>query len=99
MIILSLATFVLGKGCMPDPVPTEPFFLIVVDPDRRIFSVEGPITDRAPWNQAADEASRRHQRHIQCGPSGPDREALAADYRQSHGFRGVPPGSIVRLRG
>lgn len=83
---------------MTDASHADPFFLIVADHDRSVFSVEGPMTDRAPWNQAIDEASRRHNRRIQCGPTGPDREALAAEYRQSR-FCGVPPGSIVRPRG
>ena len=83
---------------MTDAAPTESFFLILADHDHRVFSVEGPMTDQAPWKQAADNAARRHRRRIQCGPTGPDRETLAAAYRQSHGFRGVPPGSIVRPR-
>jgi hypothetical protein len=35
---------------------------------------------------------------IVCGPTGTDREALAAEYRQAHKLAGVPPGSIVRPR-
>ena len=88
----------LGKGRMSEVAPTEPFFLILADHDHRVFSVEGPMTDQAPWKQAADDAARRYHRRIHCGPAGPDRETLAAAYRQSHGFRGVPPGSIVRPR-
>ena len=83
---------------MTDAAPPEPFFLIVADLDHLVFAVEGPMTDRAPWNQAVDEAGRRHQRRIHCGPTGADRDALAAEYRQNHGFRGVPPGSIIRPR-
>jgi hypothetical protein len=33
-----------------------------------------------------------------CGPSGPDRDALAADYHRAHKLAGVPPGSILRPR-
>ena len=29
--------------------PPEPFFLIVIDRDRGVFCVEGPMTDDAPW--------------------------------------------------
>ena len=65
---------------MTDAAPPEPFFLIVADLDHLVFAVEGPMTDRAPWNQAVDEAGRRHQRRIHCGPTGADRDAL----------RGVP---------
>ena len=75
---------------------TSPFYLIVADHDRGFFSVEGPMIDDRPWIAAARHA-RNNQRRIVCGPTGPDREALAADYQKTHKqFAGVPPGSIVR---
>jgi hypothetical protein len=82
---------------MSDPQPTEPFFLIVIDHDRRFFSVEGPMTDIRPWNDAALNARNNH-RSIVCGPTGPDRDALAAECRRAHNLAGVPPGSILRPR-
>ena len=82
---------------MPDSDPTEPFYLIVAHHDRCVFSVEGPMTDDHPWESAARYA-RDHERRITCGPAGPDRDALAAEYRQAHKLAGVPPGSIVRPR-
>lgn len=81
---------------MSDSDPTEPFFLIVADLDARLFSVEGPMTDDHPWRRAAQRATEKRSRHINCGPSGPDREALAREFQQTHTFGGVPPGSIVR---
>ena len=85
---------------MPDPPPppppaTDPFFLIVTDHDRGVFCVEGPMTDDRPWKEAANQA-RNHQHHITCGPTGVDRDALAAEYRRQHPVAGVPPGSILR---
>ncbi len=80
---------------MPISPSTTPFYLIVADHDRGFFSVEGPMTDDRPWIAAARHA-RNNQRRILCGPSGPDREALAADYQKAHKLAGVPPGSIVR---
>jgi hypothetical protein len=56
-----------------------PFFLIVADLDREFFCVEGPMTDNRPWRDAAKNA-RNNQRRIECGPTGPDRDALAAEY-------------------
>jgi hypothetical protein len=82
---------------MPASDPTEPFYLIVADHDRGVFSVEGPMTDDHPWESAARYV-RDHERRITCGPVGPDRDALAAEYRQAHKLAGVPPGSIVRPR-
>jgi hypothetical protein len=76
---------------------SQPFYLIVVDRDRGVFAVEGPMTDDRPWNEAA-RVARNDQRCITCGPSGPDRDDLAAEYRRIHKLAGVPPGSIVRPR-
>jgi hypothetical protein len=75
----------------------QPFYLIVTDHDRGVFAVEGPMTDDRPWKEAATHA-RNHQRRVVCGPTGTDRDALAADYRSTHRLAGVPPGSIVRPR-
>jgi hypothetical protein len=78
--------------------PPVPFYLIVTDHDRGVFAVEGPMTDDRPWISAAQYA-RNHQHRITCGPSGSDRDALAAEYRRTHRqLAGVPPGSIVRQR-
>jgi hypothetical protein len=82
---------------MSDDRPTQPFFLILADHDRGFFSVEGPMTDDQPWNDAARNA-RDQQRHVVCGPTGPDRDALAAEYRATNKLAGAPPGSIVRPR-
>jgi hypothetical protein len=82
---------------MSDARPPEPFFLIVADHDRGFFSVEGPMTDDQPW-QSATRRARDNQRHVECGPAGPYRAALAAEYQRAHKLAGVPPGSIVRPR-
>jgi hypothetical protein len=85
---------------MADPDhPSDAFFLIVADLDTGMFCVEGPMSDDAPWYAAAGRAGQQHARHVQCGPSGPDRDALASEFQRTHGFAGVPPGSIVRPRG
>jgi hypothetical protein len=42
--------------------------------------------------------ARENGRHIHCGPSGPDRDTLSAEYRRANKLGGVPPGSILRLR-
>jgi hypothetical protein len=56
------------------------------------------MTDDRPWKEAAQEA-RHHQHRITCGPTGPDRDALAAEFRQPNSsLAGVPRGSIVRQR-
>ena len=82
---------------MPNPPDPEPFFLIVADYDQGFFCVEGPMADDRPGKDAALNA-RAHERSIECGPTGPDRDALATDYHRDHKLSGVPPGSILRLR-
>jgi hypothetical protein len=52
---------------MLEPDPTQPFYLIVTDNDRGVFSVEGPMTDDRPWNAAARYARDQHQRRNQTG--------------------------------
>jgi hypothetical protein len=81
----------------PNSAPTEPFYLIVADHDRGVFCIEGPMADDRPWKEAATLA-RNHQHRIVCGPTGVDRDALAAEYRRAHPLPGVPPGTILRPR-
>jgi hypothetical protein len=88
---------VVGEAPPPDPEPSGQFFLIVADHDRGFFSVEGPMTDDLPW-QAAARRARDQLRNVLCGPAGPDRAALAAEFRGTDKMAGVPPGSIVRPR-
>ncbi len=83
---------------MPAPPPTEPFYLIVADHRLGVFSVEGPMTDDQPWQSATRHARDNQQRRVVCGPTGSDRDALAAEYQRAHKLAGVPPGSIVRPR-
>ncbi len=81
----------------PATASSEQFFLIVADHDQGFFCIEGPMTDERPWQDSARDA-RNDGRKITCGPTGPDRDALSADYHRAHKLAGVPPGSIVRPR-
>ena len=84
-----------------DPTPTqaEPFFLIVADHDRGTFCVEGPMTDDGPWKRAAGRA-REHERRVQCGPAGPDRDRSRMRIpTRATSLAALPPGSILRPRG
>jgi hypothetical protein len=78
-----------------DDPDRQPFYLIVADYDRSVFAVEGPISDDRRWQSVAREA-RSRQRKVACGPTGPDRDELAAEFRREYRLAGVPPGSIVR---
>lgn len=78
---------------MPDD---EPFYLIVADYELGVFSVEGPMIDDRAW-RAGEREARQRRHNIQCGPVGPDRDELAAEFRRQHDFAGVPPGTIIRV--
>jgi hypothetical protein len=89
---------VVGEESVSDDRPTAQFFLIVADEDQGFFSVEGPMTDDQPWNNAARHARDNLHRRIVCGPIGTDRDALAAEFQRTEKMGGVPPGSIMRPR-
>jgi hypothetical protein len=78
-------------------IPNQPFYLVMIDHDRGVFTVEGPMTDDRPWIEAAAHA-RSHERRVACGPTGAQRDELAAEYRRAHKLAGAPPGGIVRPR-
>ena len=40
-------------------------FLILIDEDRRQFTVEGPLCDAQPWSRAVDKA-REDGRKVKC---------------------------------
>jgi hypothetical protein len=77
---------------------TRAFFLIVADHDQGVFSVEGPMSDDQPWQNAARHARDQFGSRIVCGPAGPDRNALVAEFQRAEKLAGVPPGSILRPR-
>jgi hypothetical protein len=74
-----------------------PFFLIVADYDQGFFSVEGPMIDDRQWKNAT-KGARSSGRKIKCGPDGPDRDALALEYRRACTLSGVLRGSIWSKR-
>ena len=59
--------------------------------------------DGLPWRQTSLRSAmiwsvifvsiKAHERSIECGPTGPDRDALVTDYHRDHKHAGVPPGS------
>jgi hypothetical protein len=52
------------------------------------------MTDDRPWNNAARHARDNFHRRVVCGPSGPDRDKLAADFQRTPALKvRVPIGS------
>ena len=89
---------VVGSPSAADIDPFASFFLIVADYDQGFFCVEGPMSDDRPWNNAARHARDNFHRRVVCGPSGPDRDRLAADFPRTEKLGAVPPGSILKPR-
>ena len=89
---------IVGNPPEADTNPSASFFLIVADHDQGFFSVEGPMADDRPWNNAARHARDNLHRRVVCGPSGPDRDKLAADFQRTEKLAGVPPGGILKPR-
>jgi hypothetical protein len=71
------------------------FVLIVVDRDTGEFTVEGPMTDDRPWNNAVVNAQRAG-RNIRCFAMrimAPD--DAAAEWQMQYGGQRIAAGSIV----
>ena len=63
---------VISKFCnVNETKSTQPFFLIVIDDDRGVFSVEGPMI---AMTDPGSSPNARHARSVAlfCGPSGAD---------------------------
>ena len=71
---------------MPAADPST-FFLIIADYGRRVFSVEGPMTDEQPWQATVRRAREQEHRRVVCGPRGSNPDALAAEFRGIAGSR------------
>ncbi len=79
---------------MPRRKRIEPFLLAVVDEDKGTFTIEGPMTDDRPWNNAvcrAQDAGRR----VRCFTAGPDRAESIAEIQRLYGWKLVESGTIV----
>jgi hypothetical protein len=65
---------------MPRHRTIEPFFLVIVDDDRQLFGVVGPISDDTSWNNRVWNAQQRG-RHVRCFTPGTSktREQVIAD--------------------
>jgi hypothetical protein len=75
------------------------FFLIVIDEDRKQFTVEGPVADDRPWSTAI-AAAQHEGRRIRCCNIGSKSRAHAMSMWQrhyGHFYHFVPPGRIVSL--
>lgn len=79
---------------MPRDRRIEPFLLAVVDDDKGIFSIEGPMVDDRPWNDAVCKAQDA-KRSVRCMTVGPDDATAEASLVKSYGWKRVSSRSIV----
>ena len=73
------------------------FFLIVIDEDRKLFTVEGPLTDDQPFKNAI-EAAKHEGRTVRCCNIGSTSRADAiAEWQRHYGrhYRLIGDGCIV----
>lgn len=77
-----------------NPQMIEPFFLVVIDNDRREFSVEGPMTDDTLWIAAVCRA-QNGGRQVNCHDTRSSRNDVVSHFGRS--YKEVPSGSIVVL--
>jgi hypothetical protein len=72
-------------------------FLIVVDEDRKRFTVEGPLADDRPWNAAIATAQQQGRKIKCCNLGSLSRDHAKKIWQQHYGhfYQFVPPGRIV----
>lgn len=77
-------------------MPIKPFLLIVTDRDKQVFTVEGPMMDDRPWNDAV-VAAQNAGRQVNCSTPGEGltRAAVIQSWQKTYGQKLVEPGSIV----
>jgi hypothetical protein len=65
----------------------EPFLLVVVDHDKKVFSIGGPMEDDRPWNDAV-AAAQEKGRSVNCFPpsSRASRETVAEEMQIEFGY-------------
>jgi len=76
---------------------TAPIFLIIVDEDRKQFTVEGPLREDSAWKSAINKA-RDDGRNIKSREIGStSRSDAVAEWQRHYGlfYRLVEPGNIV----
>ena len=73
------------------------FLLVIVDHDRNIFNVVGPMDHDDPWNKRVVEC-REGIRDVKCfvAPDGSTKESISVQYSQQMGYKCVED-SVLNL--
>jgi len=72
---------------------SSPFLLVVVDEEKKEFTVEGPMVDDTNWNNGVYHAQKAGRR-VRCFTPSGDRQSVIR-YEERQGYRFVPEGSIL----
>jgi hypothetical protein len=80
-------------------VSEAPFFLIIVDEDRKQFAVEGPLTDHEPWSRAITAANDEGRKVRYCNIGEKTRADTIAVWQRHYGrfYRFIESGSALLL--
>lgn len=73
---------------MPRPRKLRSFFLVVVDEDKKVFNVVGPITDDRGWNKRIVDAQKQG-RNVGCftWPTIDSVQNILDSYSEQTGYR------------
>jgi hypothetical protein len=73
------------------------FFLIVIDEDRKLFTVEGPVADDQTWNSAVVAAQQAGRRIRCCNIGSTSRADAIAEWQRHYGrhYRLMREGRVV----
>jgi hypothetical protein len=76
---------------------TAPIFLIIVDEDRKQFTVEGPLREDSAWKSAINKARDDGRNIKSCEIGSTSRSDAVAEWQRHYGlfYRLVEPGNIV----
>jgi hypothetical protein len=74
-----------------------PFFLIIVDDDRKQFAVEGPLTDHEPWSRAIGAAQAEGRKVRYCNIGEKTRSDTIAVWQRHYGrfYRFIESGRAL----
>jgi hypothetical protein len=75
-------------------------FLIVIDEDRKQFTVEGPLVDDRQWNRAIANARDKGRKIRCCNIGSTSRADAISEWQRHYGhfYRFVEAGRIVSLQ-
>ena len=67
----------------------EPFLLVIKDEDKKVFSIEGPMSDDRPWNTRVC-AAQDEGRMVRCfAANGMDRQEVTRRMKAQFGYEEV----------